>query len=141
MRDDEFSNNSDDEIVDSIPRGAKQVNDDDTQQSVSNNNYENNYNRNFSENFRTKVIFETGPACLASKIAFCFSLASIIFCCFPTTSFIFALLGAGIGFICIASKYNGKIVSIFAIGLSILGALLAAFNGILLTLWHMLFGF
>ncbi len=128
----EFNNNdNDNEIVDSIPQGTKKLGDDSPTEQQNNRNQYNTFN-----NSKTKIIIENGPACMASKIAFMFALGSVIFCCFPTWSIIFALLGAGIGLFCIASGYNGRIVSAFAIGISIFGAVLAMLSNILYVIWN-----
>lgn len=127
---DEFKNNEfnedDNEVVDSIPEDARPMGE---EEPLSHNN-NNGYNRNV----KTKVIIENGPPCIASKIAFMIALGSVIFCFFPTFSIICALLGAGIGLICIANGYNGRIVAVFAVLISIFGAVLAALSSFIIML-------
>lgn len=130
---DEFDNRNDDEVVDSIPNGARPVNEDNP---IQNSEYD---NRNFC-NGKTKIIIEHGPASIVTKLAFVLSLLSVIFCFFPTFSFITALLGAGIALLSIAYHLNGRVIAIFAIGLSILGAILAAMSSILWAIWYAIIG-
>lgn len=129
---DEFNKNDDNEVVDHIPDDAINIDDDNQVQQPNNTG---NYNNYSGQNFKTKVIIENGPASLACKIAFMFALGSVIFCCFPATSIFCALLGAGIACVCLSKQLNGRIVCIFAIIISIVGGILAAFSSFLWVIW------
>lgn len=125
---DEFNKENEDEVVDNIPTGAKHFGEE--EQTEFNGKDFNNFNHG------TRIIIEKGPASLLSKIAFMCAIGSVIFFLFPVWSFILALLGAGLALINIANGSNGRIVSFFAIGISIVGALLAGLSSVMLVIWH-----
>lgn len=133
---DEFNSKNDDEVVDSIPQGARPVGE---ENPLNNLEYGGAENRNFY-NGRTKIIIEHGPASIVTKIAFILSLLSVIFCLFPRFAFIAAFLGAGIALLSIAYRLNGRVIAVFAVGLSILGAILAAMSSVLWTIWYAILG-
>ncbi len=135
---DEF-NNKDDEIVDSIPRNAKDINDSNSDiDSYGNSSYRNynNNNGNFY-NGRTKIIIENGPASPVVKIALALSIFSVLLFLFPTISFMLALLGGGLAIFAIGSNLNGRILAYITIAISIVGAILAGLSSIL---WAILSG-
>lgn len=133
---DEFNRENEDEVVDNIPKGAKHIGEE--EQQDFNNGFNgrsfNGYNRG------TKIIIENGSASMMSKIAFICALGSVIFCLFPTFSIILALLGGGLALINIANGNNGRIVSVFAIIISIAGAILAGLSSIIIMIFHAIFG-
>ncbi len=132
---DEYKNNYDDdnEVVDSIPEGTKHLGDDDNIQEYEYNN------KDFC-NGKTKIIIESGPASIVTKIALVLSLLSVIFCLFPKFAFIAALLGAGIALLSIAYNLNGKIIAAFAIFLSILGGIFAACSTVIWAILYAIIG-
>ncbi len=130
----EFNKDDDNEVVDSIPSDAKHFGE---EENISPYNQSTN-RRNQSFN-TTKIIIEHGPASLLSKAAFICALGSVIFFLFPGAAFTMALLGAGMALVNISCGYNGKVVSVFAIGISILGGILASFSSILWLFLHSLF--
>ncbi|MGN1318021.1 MAG: hypothetical protein ACI4VF_03325 [Lachnospirales bacterium] len=135
---DEFNNNKDDEVVDSIPKGAKSIDEENNKpDNYRNNNGFNDFNNG---SFRTRIIIENGPASLMAKIAFICSILSVILCMFPSISVIFALISAGLALINIANGNNGRVVCFFAIGISIFGVILAFFSSILWMIWHFIVG-
>lgn len=123
---DDFNKNED-EVVDSIPKSAKNI--DNREEPVHN---QNNYGGYYK---KTRVIIEEGPPSTMVKIGFMLSLGSIVFCCFPLWSFIFAFLGAGISLLAIGFKQNGRGPAIVAIVISIIGCVLASISGLWLMAW------
>lgn len=131
------NNNIENEVVDSIPKDAKPI--DGNNNAADNNTANNNKSQNTTNTYTTRIIIENSSQIpLIIKVGFFASLLSIVFCCFPTWAFIFALLGAGISVYSIASNFSGKGVATVALFISIIGFVLASFSGVLWLIWNTL---
>lgn len=128
--------NTDDEVVDSIPVGAKKIDEPDY---IDGRNKQNSY-RQYYNNSRSKIIIENGPASIVTKLALLLSFLSVILCIFPQWSFMFALFGVGLSLLSIALHLNGRLIAILAIILGIIGAVLSTLSSIIWTLIYAIIG-